>query len=72
MVIVIGIASNLRRGATHKFTAWAQHFVFFVILFNLAIIMVILWLRPPVKKAQKLLLKKYVRMIITPFKRSWL
>ena len=30
------IASNLGRGATHKFTAWAQHFV--VILFNLAII----------------------------------
>lgn len=40
MVIVVGawIASNLgRAGATHKFTAWAQHFVF-VILFNLAII----------------------------------
>ena len=52
MVIVVGIASNLRRGATHKFTAWAQHFVFFgsVILFNLAIIMVIVTLDPPVKK----------------------
>ena len=39
MVIVVGAwiaASNLGRGATHKFTAWAQHSV--VILFNLAII----------------------------------